>query len=145
MAGPSVNSPKAFLKPHRTRPRMVLRGRAIHITIISSNFLHGLSFGVKLGVFSCRFGTVSPDIYRKIKQIGVPLESLLRYQPRSEEHTSELQSLMRISYAVFCLKKKKKNKKKSSHKRPKYIHTTKKNNRKIPHYKKQYSNCTRIK
>src|SRR3546814_1437559 len=31
---------------------------------------------------------------------------------RSEEHTSELQSLMRISYAVFCLKKKKKKKKK---------------------------------
>src|SRR3546814_1940666 len=31
---------------------------------------------------------------------------------RSEEHTSELQSLMRISYAVFCLKKKKKNKRK---------------------------------
>src|SRR3546814_3161541 len=29
---------------------------------------------------------------------------------RSEEHTSELQSLMRISYAVFCLKKKKKQK-----------------------------------
>src|SRR3546814_7306712 len=29
-------------------------------------------------------------------------------QARSEEHTSELQSLMRISYAVFCLKKKKK-------------------------------------
>src|SRR3546814_3739561 len=28
-------------------------------------------------------------------------------RPRSEEHTSELQSLMRISYAVFCLKKKK--------------------------------------
>src|SRR3546814_5698375 len=33
---------------------------------------------------------------------------------RSEEHTSELQSLMRISYAVFCLKKKKK---------PQYINT----------------------
>src|SRR3546814_10730213 len=30
------------------------------------------------------------------------------YASRSEEHTSELQSLMRISYAVFCLKKKKK-------------------------------------
>src|SRR3546814_8917232 len=30
-------------------------------------------------------------------------------RPRSEEHTSELQSLMRISYAVFCLKKKNKN------------------------------------
>src|SRR3546814_2053200 len=32
----------------------------------------------------------------------------LRASYRSEEHTSELQSLMRISYAVFCLKKKKK-------------------------------------
>src|SRR3546814_4350676 len=32
---------------------------------------------------------------------------------RSEEHTSELQSLMRISYAVFCLKKKKTNNKKN--------------------------------
>src|SRR3546814_5986263 len=31
-----------------------------------------------------------------------------RRSPRSEEHTSELQSLMRISYAVFCLKKKNK-------------------------------------
>src|SRR3546814_5514641 len=30
-------------------------------------------------------------------------------RPRSEEHTSELQSLMRISYAVFCLKKKTQN------------------------------------
>src|SRR3546814_7664160 len=32
--------------------------------------------------------------------------ALLRRPLRSEEHTSELQSLMRISYAVFCLKKK---------------------------------------
>src|SRR3546814_9108672 len=35
---------------------------------------------------------------------------------RSEEHTSELQSLMRISYAVFCLKKKKTNTKKQTKK-----------------------------
>src|SRR3546814_3477407 len=34
-------------------------------------------------------------------------DPLLRAAIRSEEHTSELQSLMRISYAVFCLKKKK--------------------------------------
>src|SRR3546814_4941972 len=34
---------------------------------------------------------------------------------RSEEHTSELQSLMRISYAVFCLKKKKKKQKPTTH------------------------------
>src|SRR3546814_13315994 len=38
-----------------------------------------------------------------------PLRVTLRFvEGRSEEHTSELQSLMRISYAVFCLKKKKK-------------------------------------
>src|SRR3546814_6677233 len=36
------------------------------------------------------------------------LEDVVHAISRSEEHTSELQSLMRISYAVFCLKKKKK-------------------------------------
>src|SRR3546814_1500356 len=41
---------------------------------------------------------------------------------RSEEHTSELQSLMRISYAVFCLKKKKHNTRKTNH-NPLDIHT----------------------
>src|SRR3546814_7887260 len=47
-------------------------------------------------------------------------EALVGAFERSEEHTSELQSLMRISYAVFCLKKKK------THKRTKkqtYKHT----------------------
>src|SRR3546814_8117553 len=37
---------------------------------------------------------------------GVPIQAVIT--DRSEEHTSELQSLMRTSYAVFCLKKKKK-------------------------------------
>src|SRR3546814_5419644 len=42
------------------------------------------------------------------RQIDVALEDLFgNIYLRSEEHTSELQSLMRISYAVFCLKKKK--------------------------------------
>src|SRR3546814_6289597 len=36
------------------------------------------------------------------------MEDAIQRAARSEEHTSELQSLMRISYAVFCLKKKKK-------------------------------------
>src|SRR3546814_2943286 len=48
--------------------------------------------------------------YSLSSQEGVALmclaEALLRIPDRSEEHTSELQSLMRISYAVFCLKKK---------------------------------------
>src|SRR3546814_3284855 len=41
------------------------------------------------------------------KPRGLTIDELEAYlQRRSEEHTSELQSLMRISYAVFCLKKK---------------------------------------
>src|SRR3546814_10769385 len=40
---------------------------------------------------------------------GADLWALAGLDGRSEEHTSELQSLMRISYAVFCLKKKNKN------------------------------------
>src|SRR3546814_8484277 len=45
--------------------------------------------------------------------VGQPVPG--REHFRSEEHTSELQSLMRISYAVFCLKKKKKKKTTSNH------------------------------
>src|SRR3546814_9223982 len=45
--------------------------------------------------------------FRK-KRRPLPTSSGCFWKKRSEEHTSELQSLMRISYAVFCLKKKKK-------------------------------------
>src|SRR3546814_3812832 len=47
--------------------------------------------------------------YGRPVELGPPEDALRRLAPgaeRSEEHTSELQSLMRISYAVFCLKKK---------------------------------------
>src|SRR3546814_8476760 len=50
-------------------------------------------------------------IVRLLRLLGLPKMSKMlsvKYLSRSEEHTSELQSLMRISYAVFCLKKKKK-------------------------------------
>src|SRR3546814_8502048 len=43
------------------------------------------------------------EMMRHVQLLDAPHECV----PRSEEHTSELQSLMRISYAVFCLKKKK--------------------------------------
>src|SRR3546814_6271520 len=43
-----------------------------------------------------------------IRLVLVPSENAAELTMRSEEHTSELQSLMRISYAVFCLKKKNK-------------------------------------
>src|SRR3546814_4773526 len=48
----------------------------------------------------------------------------LHHRARSEEHTSELQSLMRISYAVFCLKKKNKELINPAHKHTPYIDKT---------------------
>src|SRR3546814_3349067 len=51
---------------------------------------------------------------RDVLDRRLALEILQLDANRSEEHTSELQSLMRISYAVFCLKKKK-NKKNTTH------------------------------
>src|SRR3546814_3431711 len=53
----------------------------------------GKGGGVKLG--------------RSLDEVRQLSSEILGMQLRSEEHTSELQSLMRISYAVFCLKKKK--------------------------------------
>src|SRR3546814_8572501 len=47
-----------------------------------------------------------PDLSRE-RPARQAVEELERVGARSEEHTSELQSLMRISYAVFCLNKKK--------------------------------------
>src|SRR3546814_1276563 len=49
---------------------------------------------------------VRPDAVVAFLQGAGPVTATWRLK-RSEEHTSELQSLMRISYAVFCLKKKK--------------------------------------
>src|SRR3546814_14316035 len=58
-----------------------------------------------------------PEFYDAVDPDSGEMRQTMRFVPsynkenrmvRSEEHTSELQSLMRISYAVFCLKKKRK-------------------------------------
>src|SRR3546814_2099268 len=62
-----------------------------------------LEFHLRLDQRAHEASCCRPDISEYFSQHwpdGIPV--------RSEEHTSELQSLMRISYAVFCLKKKKK-------------------------------------
>src|SRR3546814_3710584 len=46
------------------------------------------------------------NIAHRLEQMTRDLKAQVCLSQRSEEHTSELQSLMRISYAVFCLKKK---------------------------------------
>src|SRR3546814_6329346 len=60
---------------------------------------------------SAMLEVLSEDYVRTARAKGLPPWRIvglhaLRNALRSEEHTSELQSLMRISYAVFCLKKK---------------------------------------
>src|SRR3546814_2106475 len=66
--------------------------------------------------------SIRPDDNKSPPRIllGTDTESISSSEsPRSEEHTSELQSLMRISYAVFCLKKK------TTHKHSHHIINTK--------------------
>src|SRR3546814_3090669 len=58
---------------------------------------------IEAGVGQARPMIEAYQAYRQIEAVLQEAQARLR----SEEHTSELQSLMRISYAVFCLKKKK--------------------------------------
>src|SRR3546814_6820779 len=66
-------------------------------------------FGKFAGVLEKAHGQLD-TVQNSIKAAGVRTRAIERQlkgvETRSEEHTSELQSLMRISYAVFCLKKK---------------------------------------
>src|SRR3546814_4644365 len=65
----------------------------------------GIPIGLMLGILlAFRKLALSSEI-DALRSVGFSYWRLLRV-PRSEEHTSELQSLMRTSYAVFCLKKK---------------------------------------
>src|SRR3546814_8004739 len=63
----------------------------------------------KLGQCNCFNGFTSSDGMRNIGSLGDCGYKSPILGGRSEEHTSELQSLMRISYAVLCLNKKKNN------------------------------------
>src|SRR3546814_6120596 len=85
-----------------------------YTTLFRSYFAHGLSVAAAEGLAELVH-------QREREMLGIGEEGGKRYSwgypscpdleqhKRSEEHTSELQSLMRISYAVFCLKKKNKN------------------------------------
>src|SRR3546814_10801602 len=65
-------------------------------------------------IYSASVASVYPFYIAKAEKKGRTKGEVDEIIRRSEEHTSELQSLMRISYAVFCLKKKTKIKKYSS-------------------------------
>src|SRR3546814_6790620 len=66
-------------------------------------------------------GSIGTDVHEHVAaRLSGQGHARQRAGYRSEEHTSELQSLMRISYAVFCLKKKKNNKNISAYTQHKY-------------------------
>src|SRR3546814_6771215 len=69
--------------------------------------------GLGTGVSSVNVGSYGVPDYKLITHMRDTVAAIRHVigntHKRSEEHTSELQSLMRISYAVFCLKKKKQN------------------------------------
>src|SRR3546814_2685313 len=96
---------------HRGLPhdlKMIMRGHILEVD-------HGDAYNNAVATCTERTIISHRDIFAArvegtLAQPGVASELGWKAQAacRSEEHTSELQSLMRISYAVFCLKKKKK-------------------------------------
>src|SRR3546814_20584301 len=95
-----------------------------YTTLFRSSARSGVRVSMRLSVCVCLYASavailhpprLVPSLWRQhdcnsyLLQYENNIDALLgRCRMRSEEHTSELQSLMRISYAVFCLKKKKK-------------------------------------
>src|SRR3546814_3612126 len=87
----SAQQGQAFEAPARLSVRKLFRISPLGLSV---SFLNGISQGafyVGLGLFGVAIGLPAGEVGLLV---------------RSEEHTSELQSLVRISYAVFCLKTK---------------------------------------
>src|SRR3546814_11485810 len=83
------------LFPYTTLFRSQIEARIQHLHVVERRDRHA-------GV-----ADLAVDVRTQIRVPAVQRHRIERGSARSEEHTSELQSLMRNSYAVFCLKKKK--------------------------------------
>src|SRR3546814_6750122 len=92
------------LFPYTTLFRSLPRSqRMVMSPAVASSILRRIEWQSQ-GARNCAFFTCSRPSFFRVARAAATARSVWR----SEEHTSELQSLMRISYAVFCLKKKKK-------------------------------------
>src|SRR3546814_1782092 len=93
------------------RMHALLHGRKVEGVLIEHlpdrfvAMLETLVFGALRPFLSVGNQLEQPDVVEHLVRIG-RMRPLAEHHDRSEEHTSELQSLMRISYAVFCLTKK---------------------------------------
>src|SRR3546814_2290083 len=99
-------------RPQRIRVAPIRAGSATMRKMIqlvsAAALLIGISTPASAAVTICLGGGCSAQPGSNVLvNAGVPGPTVSGTLNRSEEHTSELQSLMRISYAVFCLKKKK--------------------------------------
>src|SRR3546814_5200645 len=90
------------LFPYTTLFRSMLDGGGIPATLGYRGFTHSCCTSINHVV--CH-GIPDAKPVREGDIVNIDVTTII--DGRSEEHTSELQSLMRISYAVFCLKKKK--------------------------------------
>src|SRR3546814_7046804 len=76
-------------------------GAAVLVGLLDDDRRQAVAFRAQRGGHAAAAGADDDDV-----ELLVPAHRNTSVLSRSEEHTSELQSLMRISYAVFCLKKK---------------------------------------
>src|SRR3546814_1188338 len=82
-----------LLRPARLRPEPCRHETASEGLTMAGKFFDEWQIG----------DSIAHDIRRTVTETDNLLFTTMTHNPRSEEHTSELQSLMRISYAVFCL------------------------------------------
>src|SRR3546814_3572860 len=95
-------------------PRVTIKGATVP-RVITSPFSAPMA---RPAVTATARGTISGNSPGWANKAAItPVKATTEPRDRSEEHTSELQSLMRISYAVFCLKKKR-------HQDPQHISNT---------------------
>src|SRR3546814_5736268 len=101
--GPSARSVRIDL------PKFTLVGATTRQGLLTTPLRDRFGIPVRLHFYT--HGELEQVISRAARLLSLPIASdgalEIAKRSRSEEHTSELQSLMRISYAVFCLKKKK--------------------------------------
>src|SRR3546814_3834999 len=95
--------PHALHRHHHRRRARRGAGRAAARRLPGRHRVDGYAAGLRRG----QHRRADPALHAPEPAASVPGAAGDRDLPRSEEHTSDLQSLMRISYAVFCLNKKK--------------------------------------
>src|SRR3546814_7503068 len=106
-----MTAPRGKRRPHEEEAPIQDAGPVLVIAGPTASGKSRLAADLAEAVGGVVINADSMQVYRELRVLSArPDDAALARAPhrlyRSEEHTSELQSLMRISYAVFCLKKK---------------------------------------